>query len=457
MMKDIRDRMQRLVGVMSRGAYEREEAIALSLLSSFAGESIFLLGLPGVGKSMIARRLKSAFRDSTCFEYLMSRFSTPDEIFGPVSISKLKDSDTYERSVDGYLPTADVVFLDEIWKAGPAIQNSLLTALNEKIFHNGRKDMELPLKGIIAASNELPAEGEGLEALWDRFLIRYIVQPIGGRDSFMKLIGMGQEIYSMPQDLPISGEEYGMVRNQICSVGIPDDIMESLYDLRCLYAKRFAERDEEDEGEEVQACPYISDRRWKKIVGVLKASACLNGRDMVDYSDCLLLEHMLWDKDTQVKAVLRDVAQMVTDGVARERNDESTGMSLFDEFVISRDGSSYIVVAGNEELEISKDDYKRLQDGRPGYGRFSSGNRIAVNFESGDFRMKCDKYGTLSINSFTYPLKKRTVRPAVGLKDYTKVPDRLEEIIAQNIFLRGGIDRYPHVRAAAARFKSKRK
>src|SRR5574344_205913 len=113
----MKERIQSLLREMNRGIYEKESEIAMSLLAAMAGESIILLGPPGVAKSMVARRLKRAFRQARSFEYLMSRFSTPDEIFGPVSISKLKSQDAYERSVEDYLPTADVVFLDEIWRS----------------------------------------------------------------------------------------------------------------------------------------------------------------------------------------------------------------------------------------------------------------------------------------------------------------------------------------------------
>ena len=182
------DQIKSLLKVLSQGVYEKEHIIAMSLLSAIAGESIFLLGPPGTAKSLVARRLKLAFMDGKAFEYLMSRFSTPDEIFGPVSISLLKNEDRYERVVEGFLPTATVVFLDEIWKAGPSIQNALLTAINERIFQNGRTTLKLPMKALIAASNELPAEGEGLEALWDRFLVRMVSNCIQSESVFYKMV-----------------------------------------------------------------------------------------------------------------------------------------------------------------------------------------------------------------------------------------------------------------------------
>lgn len=308
---EIKNRVTKLLKSMNEGAYEREEVISLALLTAIAGESIFLLGLPGVGKSMIARRLKLAFKNATSFEYLMSRFSTPDEIFGPVSISKLKDEDTYERAVKGYLPTADIVFLDEIWKAGPAIQNSLLTALNERLFRNGDHDIRLPLKAVISASNELPAEGEGLEALWDRFLVRYIVEPINDKYAFLKMLTEKEVVCTVDSALQFSESELQTVWSKIDNIWIPEVIC----DIIC-HIRKILKNQQNDALREIEEVPYVSDRRWRKIVKVLRTSAWLNGRDMIDVSDCLLLEYMIWDKDDQIDGVKAIVADAIASQIA---------------------------------------------------------------------------------------------------------------------------------------------
>lgn len=411
MAKRIRDRVTDLLDAMSAGAYERDEVIGLSLLAAMAGESIFLLGVPGVGKSMVARRLKMAFHEARSFEYLMSRFSTPDEIFGPVSISKLKDEDTYERVVEGYLPTADIVFLDEIWKAGPAIQNSLLTAINEKIFRNGDRDMKLPLKGIISASNELPSEGEGLEALWDRFLIRYIVRPIGDRLNFRTLLSGNQVEPSMDESLPFTNEEYHSLLHRSETVHIPEGVLDFIYNLRTLLIKE-AQENRKDDGEEHEV-PYVSDRRWKKIVGILRMSALLNGRDEVDYSDCLLLEHMVWDHDSQISKVGKDICEELTKAIVKDslnridsRNRQGSSAKSTDGDFFSPDGTHYLIEAGGESLKIKIADYELLtKEAVP--GRFAGNDEVELLTSGGDFLIKSPRAGTVAINSFVYRIRRK--------------------------------------------------
>ena len=297
---------------MNRGIYEKDTEISLSLLAALAGESVILLGPPGVAKSMVARQLKTAFRDAHSFEYLMSRFSTPDEIFGPVSIQKLKSSDTYERAVDGYLPTADVVFLDEIWKAGPAIQNTLLTVINEKLFRNGNREMHLPLKLLVAASNELPAKGEGLEALWDRFVIRIESRPIKKESNFRAMLldshadfsgstgSLGHADFANNADfseLKITGEEYAEWSENINKIGVKEEVLDVISVIR--KSLRAVNVDEAAERRNI----YVSDRRWKNIARLLRTSAFMQDREEVDCCDLLPIYHCLWQEPEERDAI----------------------------------------------------------------------------------------------------------------------------------------------------------
>lgn len=302
------ERFKQLLGEMNRGIYEKETEISLSLLAALAGESIILLGPPGVAKSMVARQLKTAFMDAQSFEYLMSRFSTPDEIFGPVSIQKLKTSDTYERAVEGYLPTADVVFLDEIWKAGPAIQNTLLTVINEKIFRNGNREMHLPLKLLVAASNELPAKGEGLEALWDRFVIRIESRPIKLEKNFRAMLlevkseERGVEKQSSADEgkvnsNAITAEEYAEWAEKICKIGVKEEVLDAISAIR--KSLRAVNVDEAAERRNI----YVSDRRWKNIVRLLRTSAFMQDREEVDICDLLPIYHCLWQEPEERDAI----------------------------------------------------------------------------------------------------------------------------------------------------------
>ena len=295
----MKDRILSLFGAINKGIYEKETELSLSLMAALAGESVILLGPPGVAKSMVARRLKLAFKDAQSFEYLMSRFSTPDEIFGPVSISKLKDADKYERNTEGYLPTADVVFLDEIWKAGPAIQNTLLTVINEKLFRNGETEVHLPLKLLLAASNELPTQGEGLEALWDRFIIRIECGNIQDVKSFnaMLLDNTADNDIEIGDGLQITDEEYRQWNEAINKVGVSEEVLRIINVVRkSLGSITIAQTDERHN-------VYVSDRRWKKIVRLLRTSAFAHDRTEVTADDLMPIYNCLWQEPEECEGI----------------------------------------------------------------------------------------------------------------------------------------------------------
>lgn len=315
---DNKDRFKALLRELNKGIYEKETEIGMSLLAALAGESVILLGPPGVAKSLIARRIKCAFRDAQTFEYLMSRFSTPDEIFGPVSIARLKENDKYERATDGFLPTADIAFLDEIWKAGPAILNTLLTIINEKIFRNGDRVAPVPLKLLVGASNELPASGEGLEALWDRFLVRIVSGCVTNEENFYNILreestDSDMTILDIPKPLQITSKEYLTIQKGIRAIGIDDCVFECITYIRRNIAKMRIV-DEGTEGASRLHNIYVSDRRWKHMMHLLRASAYMHGRDKVSVADLLPLEHCIWNEPDELKHVRPIVVASVIDG-----------------------------------------------------------------------------------------------------------------------------------------------
>lgn len=297
----LQDRIKALVAAVSADMFEREEIIAVALLGALCGQNTFLYGPPGTAKSLISRRIACAFESPTYFEYLMHRFSTPEEVFGPVSIKALKE-DHYVRKTERYLPKAEFAFLDEIWKSSPAILNTLLTLINERIFRNGESIEQAPLKALIAASNETPDPHQGLEALYDRFIIRLMVGPITERAHFDQLLASRPTAAerAIPEHLRVKPEEWQSWAEGIHTVRLSAETLTIVHLIR----DKLAERHE-------ALKVYVSDRRWQRAAMLMKASAFFNGREETNHADAILLKHCLWTHDDNRQAVVDIVGEAV--------------------------------------------------------------------------------------------------------------------------------------------------
>lgn len=277
------EKIQALRDSMNAAFMERKAEITCLLVALLAREHVLLLGPPGTGKSALTLAVAKAI-GGNYFERLLTAFTTPEELFGPYSLQGLQE-DRYERQVAGYLPAAGVAFLDEIFKAGSPILNALLTLLNERAFDNGIQRIRCPLKMCIGASNELPADGS-LDALYDRFLLRRWVSPIKDRDARRALLGTQGEPLAA---VSLTVDQVEEARAAADAVIVPDAVTDALLDIHDAISK--------DVG------IYVSDRRLRKMLKLIKAHAALNGRTVAALQDLLVLTDAIWQKPEDRPAI----------------------------------------------------------------------------------------------------------------------------------------------------------
>jgi MoxR-like ATPase len=277
------EKLNKVLRYVKHSFVGKDEIVDLLGISLLARENLFLLGPPGTAKSAIVRLLSSCVEDGKNFEYLLTRFTEPNEIFGPFDIRKLKEGELVTNT-EGMMPEASLVFFDEIFNANSAILNSLLMALNEKIFRRGKETRRLPALMFVGASNMLP-EDEALQALLDRFLIRVKCEYVDPELlQEVLLAGWRMEAGGQEQQPLISSEEIVLLQKACREIDlstIRPAYIDIVHSLRNTGIK-------------------VSDRRAVKLQNIIAASALVCGRPTAILSDLWVLKY-IWDTEEQIE------------------------------------------------------------------------------------------------------------------------------------------------------------
>ncbi|GKV66959.1 hypothetical protein NCCP2331_31120 [Sporosarcina sp. NCCP-2331] len=339
--------------------FERESEVEGILVALLARQHMLMIGPAGTAKSALSAELAKIVQGTEYFQWLLTRFSTPEEVFGPLSLKDLEVG-VYKRNTAAKMPEAHLVFLDEIFKANSAILNSLLTLINERLFYNDGSPIEVPLMSVIGASNEYPEDGEGLEALFDRFLLRFEIDFIADESNFVSMMkdeGAAVEMPAMQLD------ELVQLQELTDQVKIPDEVYETL---------SFIRRELQDEG--IQP----SDRRFKQSLGILQAKALINQRETVQIADLAILENALWETLDQKEAVSNIVRKYAKDHAAQTlASIETEANEVFD--AAKRDQSTEAGMEAIQKFQSLAADLMKLKETAPNRAKEIDRQQTQVN------------------------------------------------------------------------------
>lgn len=296
----MREKFRKIEEELNTIFFERKEEIRGLMVGLLSRQHVLLLGPPGTGKSAMSEELCSRIFGGQYFRWLLSRTTAPEELFGPISLKAL-EQDSYRRITNGKLPEANVVFLDEIFKCNSAVLNSLLTVLNERLFFNDGQPVQVPLEMAVGASNELPEDREELSALWDRFLLRYIVGYLKEEQAFVRML---EGAISQHPKTTVSYEELKAAQQEVEKV----DVSPVLFTVAML-RRKMAEMN-----------ISVSDRRWKMALSAVKANAWLEGKDKADEEDLEVLVHILW-QDPEHRLQVRQEVMAIVNPVGQKLQD----------------------------------------------------------------------------------------------------------------------------------------
>lgn len=347
---------------------ERTDTVRAALVALLARQHLILLGPPGTAKSLLVSALAERIAPAggsglSTFIWLLTRFTTPEELFGPISVQGLK-ADQYRRITTGKLPEAELGFCDEIFKANSAVLNALLTILNERAFDNGPVRLRVPLISLFGASNELP-QGEDLQALWDRFALRQLVEYVSD-SGFAKLMRLTAQATG-PTLLPKSDLE--TLQQVVRVLPVPDGVLDALVSLRKALA-----------GKGISA----SDRRWRQTLDLLRAHALLEGRSTVEEDDLIILRDCLWTQPEERQEIARTVAKLANPLNAKALDLTDQAYGIFEQTMnAQRTGSDeermQVAIEGNTKLKAIRTQLTRLYEQAQSQGRHIARLEQAAN------------------------------------------------------------------------------